>query len=192
MAETLKLTKAGVSTSVIDTIGDPKSASASAGAPAPELPKAAPAVLTPRGSAVAVNVAAPSGEATAFPPDLPNTPSVHKRRLAVKPFDYSTVKAWVNYWFQTDYNIGDGIRAMLVARMHQSKNITLLERTNIADVMKEQDFGSTNRVRQGTKAKIGNISGADCILYGDIVIFGRDDKTKHTGKRASARHRRQD
>jgi curli biogenesis system outer membrane secretion channel CsgG len=65
--------------------------------------------------------------------------------------------------------------------MHQSKNITLLERTNIADVMKEQDFGSTNRVRQGTKAKIGNISGADCILYGDIVIFGRDDKAKHTG-----------
>jgi curli biogenesis system outer membrane secretion channel CsgG len=170
-----------VSSSVIDAIGDPKSASASAGAPAPESAKAAPAVLTPRGSAAPVSVAAPSGEATAFPPDLANTPSVHKRRLAVKPFDYSTVRTWVNYWFKTDYNIGDGIRAMLVARMHQSKNITLLERTNIADVMKEQDFGSTNRVRQGTKAKIGNISGADCILYGDIVIFGRDDKAKHTG-----------
>ena len=61
MAETLKLTKAGVSSSVIDAIGDPKSASASAGAPAPEPPKVAPAVLTPRGAPAVVSVAAPSG-----------------------------------------------------------------------------------------------------------------------------------
>jgi hypothetical protein len=112
-----ELTKAGVSQSVMDAIGDPKSALASGGAPASEPAKAAPAALAPRGSAGAVSVAAPSGEATAFPPDLANTPSVHKRRLAVKPFDYSTVRTWVNYWFKTDYNIGDGIRAMLVARM---------------------------------------------------------------------------
>lgn len=84
----------------------------------------------------------------------------------------------MSYWFNNNVNIGDGIRAMLVARMHQAKNVTLLERTNINDVMTEQDFGASNRVRKGSQARIGNISGADCLLYGDIVIFGRDDTTK--------------
>ena len=105
------------------------------------------------------------------------------RRLAVQPFDYSAVKNWVTYWFHNDTNIGEGIRAMLTARMHQSKNITLLERTDtgMAKMLKEQDFGATNRVNQGSKAKIGKISGADCVLLGDIVIFGRDDTTKRKG-----------
>ena len=174
VAETVKLTKAGVSSAVMDVICDPKSASATASA---ALPKTAAASESASGGAPPAS----TGAATPLPADLPDTPSVRKRRLAVKPFDYSTVRTWVTYWFNTDYNIGEGIRSMLVTRMHQSKQITLLERTNIADVMKEQDFDKTNRVRQGTAAKIGNISGADCILYGDIVIFGRDDKAKHTG-----------
>jgi hypothetical protein len=57
----------------------------------------------------------------------------------------------------------------------------LLERTNINDILKEQDFGASNRVRKGTNARIGQLSGADCMLYGDIVIFGRDDTTKRKG-----------
>jgi hypothetical protein len=36
-------------------------------------------------------------------------------------------------------------------------------------------------VRQGTGAKIGQLTGADVNLYGDIVIFGRDDTTKRKG-----------
>jgi curli biogenesis system outer membrane secretion channel CsgG len=88
---------------------------------------------------------------------------------------------WVTYWFNNDMNIGEGIRAMLTVRMAQSKAITLLERTNIDDVMKEQDFGASNRVRRGSSARIGQLSGADAMLYGDIVIFGRDDTTKRKG-----------
>jgi curli biogenesis system outer membrane secretion channel CsgG len=107
---------------------------------------------------------------------------VRKRRLTVDPFDYSTVTSWVNYWFNNNnINIGEGIRAMLTVRMAQSKNITLLERKKIAGVMKEQDFGASNRVKKGTNAKIGQITGADAMLYGDIVIFGRDDTSKRKG-----------
>jgi curli biogenesis system outer membrane secretion channel CsgG len=172
LAETVKLNKAGISEVVMDVIADPKAAAG--GPPVAASPKA-PAVP----ETAAAPPAPPSGAPTAFPPDLPNTPSARKRRVAVKAFDYSTVRQWVSYWFQTDYNIGEGIRAMLVARMHQSKNITLLERTNLADVIKEQDLDGTNRIRKGTASKKGNLSGADCMLYGDIVIFGRDDKAKH-------------
>jgi curli biogenesis system outer membrane secretion channel CsgG len=115
---------------------------------------------------------------TPFPPPLENAPAVRKRRLGVEPFDFSAVKNWVTFWFHNDVDIGQGIRAMLVARMHQSKNITLLERTNLDKVIKEQDMGTTNRFKQGKNAKVGKISGADCMLFGDIVIFGHDDKSK--------------
>jgi len=84
----------------------------------------------------------------------------------------------VNYWFGNNQNIGEGIRSMLGVRLGPSKYVTMVERTNIQDVMKEQDFGASNRVKRGTNARLGQISGADVMLYGDIVIFGRDDTTK--------------
>ena len=42
--------------------------------------------------------------------------------------------------------------------------------------MKEQDFAASNRVKQGTGARVGQIRGADLTLMGDIVVFGRDDR----------------
>src|SRR5262249_40558176 len=122
-----------------------------------------------------------AGGATPFPPDLADAPVAKKRRLSVDPFDYSTVTTWVNYWFNNNTNIGEGIRAMLTVKMAQSKNITLLERKKINTVMKEQDCGASNRVKKGSNARIGQITGADAMLMGDIVIFGRDDTTKRKG-----------
>lgn len=173
-ADLLKLQKAGVSEKIIEAMTDPQSAG---GAPAATTPEAAPrAAASSAGAAPAA-----AGASTPFPPDLPDVPATQKRRLAVRPFDYSTVTTWVNYWFNNNTNIGEGIRAMLTVRMQQSKNITLLERTNINDVLKEQDLGASNRVRKGSNARIGQLTGADAMLYGDIVIFGRDDTTKRKG-----------
>src|SRR5262245_23974488 len=181
-ADLLKLQKAGVRENIIEAMTDPGAAvapAAAAGAPA-----AGPAT---RNAAEPLREAA--GAATPFPSDLPGT-GTRKRRLAVRPFDYSTVMNWVQYWFNNPVNIGEGIRAMLTVRMQKtpSQNITLLERTNISDVMKEQDFGASNRVKKGTNARIGQLSGADCMLYGDIVIFGRDDTTKRKGFGAAIGH----
>jgi curli biogenesis system outer membrane secretion channel CsgG len=169
-ADLLKLQTAGVSENVIEAMTDPGAAGGAA------VEAASSAVLHAARSVSAPSEAA--GPSTAFPPDLPDVAAAAKRRLAVKPFDYSTVTTWVNYWFNNNTNIGEGIRAMLTVRLQQSKNITLLERTNLNDVLKEQDLGASNRVRKGSNARIGQISGADCMLYGDIVIFGRDDTTK--------------
>jgi curli biogenesis system outer membrane secretion channel CsgG len=167
-ADLLKLTQAGVSANIISAM------TGGGGAAAP----AAASTATP---------AVAAGGVTPFPPDLADSPaSSRKRRMAVSPFDYSTVMSWVQYWFNQPYNIGDGIRAMLTTRMAQSNTITLLEREKIQEIMKEQDFTASNRVRQGTGAKIGQISGADVNLYGDIVIFGRDDTTKRKSAGAIA------
>jgi curli biogenesis system outer membrane secretion channel CsgG len=166
-ADLLKLQKAGVSEAIIDAMTDP----GGAGGAASSTPAAAP-------RAAGGGAAEAGGASTAFPPDLPDVPAIRKRRVAIKAFDYSTVTTWVQYWFNSNQNIGEGIRSMLGVRLGPSKYLTMVERANINDVMKEQDFGASNRVKKGTNAKIGQLSGADVMLYGDIVIFGRDDTTK--------------
>ena len=45
-------------------------------------------------------------------------------------------------------------------------------------MMADQDFGASNRVKKGSGARIGGILGADAMLLGDIVAFGRDDRNK--------------
>jgi curli biogenesis system outer membrane secretion channel CsgG len=170
-ADLLKLQKAGVSENIIEAMTDP--GAAGGGAAAAPAATAAPRVAKSDGGAPEA-----TGAATPFPPDLADVPPIRKRRVAIKPFEYATVTTWVQYWFNSNQNIGEGIRSMLSVRLGPSKYLTMVERTNINDVLKEQDFGASNRVKKGTNAKIGQISGADVMLYGDIVIFGRDDTTK--------------
>ena len=52
----------------------------------------------------------------------------------------------------------------------------MVERRKVNEVMHEQDFDASNRVKRGSGARIGQIRGADLTLMGDIVVFGRDDR----------------
>jgi curli biogenesis system outer membrane secretion channel CsgG len=186
----LKLQKAGVSETIIGVMLDPGSAPAPAvAASAVAAPAVAtPAVATPPAPPpVAVPPVAAARQDCATPAAVSAVQGSQKRRLTVDPFDYSAVKTGVTVMFGNDVNIGQGIRAMLTAKMAQSKTVVLLEREKLKNIEKEQDFGATNRVKQGTKAKIGNITGADAMLFGDIVIFGRDDTHKGNGTGAVMR-----
>ncbi|MFN0101096.1 MAG: CsgG/HfaB family protein [Bryobacteraceae bacterium] len=166
-ADMLKLQQAGVSERVIETMMNPASAAPAApvaASPPPEFaPEPTPVASPPVQTAASVTPRAPV-----------------KRRLAVMPFDHAAVATWVRYWFHTDYNVGQGIRAMLTARLAKSKSIVLLERARLDAIEKELKLNNTSMVNQGTKAKMGRVSGADCMLLGDIVIFGRDDKTERS------------
>jgi len=173
-ADLLKLQKAGVSEAIIAAMKNPTGATTAAAPTAPATAKSPTAATrsTPE----------PAGPATAYPPDLPDVVSAtRKRMLTVDPFDYSTVRSWVSYWFNTDMNIGEGIRSMLTTRLQQSKSIRLLERHSEEKVLREQDRAQSDRYKKGTGAKTGQMLGADVMLLGDIVIFGRDDTTKHKG-----------
>ena len=103
-------------------------------------------------------------------------PTLQLRRAAVDEFDWGAVKSVVASVFQTNVDIGKGIRAMLTTRLQQAGKMRIVERAKVNDVMKEQDFGASNRVKKGTNARIGQIIGADVYLMGDIVAFGRDDR----------------
>ena len=108
-------------------------------------------------------------------------PAQTKKAMAVEEFDYSTVMTYVQAVFGTQMNIGQGIQAMLVKRVAEGGKYTVVERRKVANIMKEQDFSASNRVKQGTGARVGQIRGADLTLMGDIVVFGRDDRKKSGG-----------
>jgi curli biogenesis system outer membrane secretion channel CsgG len=169
-ADLVKLKNAGVSENIINVMLDPASAPAAAAAPAP-APAAAPAPA-PAPAPEPVAAAAPAPAASG------PTTQAQKKRVIVDEFDYSTVKTAVQSVFNTQQDIGKGIRAMLVTRLAQANKVVVVERAKMATLTKEQDFNASNRVKQGSGARVGQISGADALLSGDIVVFGRDDKKR--------------
>ncbi len=104
-----------------------------------------------------------------------------KKAMTIDDFDYSAVMTSVQAIFGTQMNIGQGIQAMLVKRVAEGGKFTIVERKKIGAVMKEQDFNASNRVKQGSGARVGQIRGADLTLMGDIVVFGRDDRKTSAG-----------
>src|SRR6202051_3619815 len=108
-------------------------------------------------------------------------PAQTKKAMEVEDFDFSTVTTAVAAIFGTQQNIGTGIQAMLVKRVAQDGKYTVVERRKVANIIKEQDFSASNRVKQGTGARVGQIRGANLTLMGDIVVFGRDDRKTSAG-----------
>jgi curli biogenesis system outer membrane secretion channel CsgG len=181
-ADLVKLKNAGVSENIINVMLDPTSAPA---APAP-APAAAPEPPPAPAAPAPAPEPAPAAAAPASAPTAATT-QAQKKRVMVDEFDYSTVKSSVQAVFNTQADIGKGIRAMLVKRMADANNVVIVERAKMDTLIKEQDFNAGNRVKKGSGARVGNISGADALLTGDIVIFGRDDKKTNIGAGGFAR-----
>ncbi len=104
------------------------------------------------------------------------SPAQQKKALSIDPFDYSAVMTSVQAIFGTQMNIGQGIQAMMTKRIAQDGRFTVIERRKVNEVLHEQDFDASNRVKKGSGARVGQIKGADLTLMGDIVVFGRDDR----------------
>lgn len=175
-ADLVKLKNAGVSEKIIDVMLDPTSAAAPAAAAAPAPAPAPVAAAAPAPAPAPAPEPAPT--AAAAPAPAGPTAQADKKRVIVDEFDYSAVMTSVQAVFGTQQNIGKGIRAMLVTRLAQANKVVVVERAKMDNLIKEQDFNTSNRVKQGSGARVGQISGADALLSGDIVIFGRDDKKK--------------
>ena len=169
----LRVKEAGASDGIINALsgaGEETAPSVSAGTPSVTIG----AKATGAGAAVA---------AVTLNTDLSTiqcqtTPQAKKRVVAVEEFEYGTVRTAVQAVFGTDVNIGKGILAMFTKRLAEEGKFRVVERANIKKVLGEQDFGASNRVKQGTQSRIGKILGADAILMGTITVFGRDDKSK--------------
>ncbi len=178
-SDLVKLKNAGVSENLIGVMLDPASAPAAAAPPAPAPVAAAPPPPAPAPAPATAPAPAPvtAAPVSTGPPTAAQL-QAQKKRVIVDEFDYSTVKTQVQAVFNTQQDIGKGIRAMLVKRVADANNLVVVERAKMDTLIKEQDFNASNRVKQGAGARVGRISGADAVLAGDIIIFGRDDKKR--------------
>lgn len=148
---------------------------------APAAPAAAPA-KTPAAAAPAPVAAARPAWNTDLTTIQCQAPTVSRKRvLAIDEIDFGTVQRPDEKIFGTNVDIGKGIQAMFVKRIAEQGKFTVVERRMVKEVLKEQDFAQSNRVKRGTGARTGRITGADAILMATITVFGRDDKRRGIG-----------
>ncbi|MEK6813724.1 MAG: CsgG/HfaB family protein [Nitrospirota bacterium] len=87
-------------------------------------------------------------------------------RIAVKDFRDKSAKGYAK--------IGAGMAEMLATALVETGRYVVLERQAIRDVLEEQDLGASGRVKRDTAAPIGEIEGAQYLIYGTITEFEPD------------------
>ena len=86
-----------------------------------------------------------------------------KARVAVGDFQVKAAGA--------TYEIGDGLREMLLTSLFSSNRFIVLERQALQDVMLEQDLGASGLVKPATAAPTGALEGAELLVYGVVSEF---------------------
>jgi len=104
-----------------------------------------------------------------------------KKRVAVMDFDYATVRSYASAIFGTDQDIGKGIADLVVEKLVQGGQYTVIERKALDKIIAEQNFSNSDRADSTSAAKIARILGVDAIIIGSITQFGRDDKSVGVG-----------
>ena len=84
-------------------------------------------------------------------------------RIAVKAFKDKTAKGWTR--------IGEGMAEMLTTALVETGRYIVLERQALKDILEEQDLGASGRIKRGTEAPIGELEGAQYLIYGAITEF---------------------
>lgn len=109
------------------------------------------------------------------------TSAQQKKRVAILDFEYGTVQSWVDNIFGTNVDIGKGISDLLVEKLLNTGQYSIIERSALDKVLKEQNFSNSDRADSSSAAKIGQILGVDAIITGSITQFGSDDSSTGLG-----------
>ncbi|MGK7345185.1 MAG: CsgG/HfaB family protein [Candidatus Nitrospinota bacterium M3_3B_026] len=89
-----------------------------------------------------------------------------KARLAVVKFVDKTAKG--------AGHIGAGLADMLTAELFRTNRFIMLDRSGLDEVISEQDFAASGRISEATAARIGEIEGADLLVFGAVTSFEPD------------------
>ncbi len=81
----------------------------------------------------------------------------------------------------THYDIGIGAADMLTTELFKNKNYEVIERQQLAEILKEQRLGATGAVDVGTAAQLGQLIGLNYIVYGKIVSAGAEKDNRDFG-----------
>jgi len=89
-----------------------------------------------------------------------------KARVAVVKFIDKTGKA--------GGVLGEGMADMLTTSLFNTNRYILLDRQDLNAVINEQDFAAAGRVSDMTAARMGNLEGAELLVFGAITGFEAD------------------
>lgn len=123
-------------------------------APAAPSPTASPATFAAPGTAVALQAAPPM---TTGP----------KKRLAVAKFDaHGAFMSVYGGW-----DVGGGLAAQLTTALVNSGHFIVVERAELASVLREQELGAAGLVTKETAAQVGQLLGAQILVRGAVTEF---------------------
>ena len=105
-------------------------------------------------------------------------PAQDKKRVAVLDFEYGTVASYAHSIFGGHYDVGIGIRDLLVEKLVKGGVYSVIERAALDAVLKEQNFSNSDRANPTSAAQLGKVLGVDVIIIGSITQFGRDDQSQ--------------
>jgi curli biogenesis system outer membrane secretion channel CsgG len=89
-----------------------------------------------------------------------------RARIAVGDFQVKASRA--------TYEIGDGLREMLVTSLYNCNRFIVLDRQAMQDILLEQDLGASGRLKEATAAPTGELEGAEILVYGVVTEFEMD------------------
>lgn len=97
-----------------------------------------------------------------------------KKRVAVLTFDDKTEQ---RYTWGGGKSPGSGMADMLVTALVKSDQYTVLERGEIDQVLQEQDLGTSGVVTPQSAAQVGQMLGAEMVIFGTVTEFGYKDRS---------------
>lgn len=89
-----------------------------------------------------------------------------KARITVAKFSNKSAKG--------GGEIGEGMAEMLTTALFNTNRFIVLERQDLAAVLREQDLAAAGRIKKGTEAPTGEIEGAELLVTGTITEFEPD------------------
>ena len=95
-------------------------------------------------------------------------------------YTVSTMMGDINYSDSTTGVPVNGIEAIVIDSLSQTGRFRLVERTELGDVLAEQDLVTSGRVAQPSGAKTGNVLGAEYLVQ--LVVTDYEAKTSGTDK----------
>jgi curli biogenesis system outer membrane secretion channel CsgG len=104
---------------------------------------------------------------------IAGTAAAQKPVLGVAEFKNQTAASW---WRG---GVGWELSGMLSNELAGTEKFRVVERSKLEAVLREQDLGASGRVRQGTAAQIGKMTGAEYLVLGTVSAF--EERTQGTG-----------
>ncbi|MBT8089346.1 MAG: hypothetical protein KJO01_03995 [Gammaproteobacteria bacterium] len=95
-------------------------------------------------------------------------------------YTVSTIMGNVDYSASTTGVPVNGIEAIVIDSLSQTGRFRLVERTELGDVLAEQDLASSGRIAKPSGAKTGNVLGAEYLVQ--LVVTDYESKTSGTDK----------